>query len=140
VASLWFGLAHAIYGDLDQLLMKQSAIQDWQVALFFASYFGAAAAAWVGGTVGPLLLGAKTYRGSVLHSSAFGGFLSAVGGSMAGFVVGVICLWYDPLSDLGIWIPLGLGLPIGAVGGWRAARFFDPTQLGPYPRSGRLQA
>lgn len=115
----WCAVAAVSFGGLEQALkaMEQRTSRDW-VPLAFGGYFVSAIGAWMGGIVGPLVVGAapRRSRRPLLDSSALGAALGAVPGAAIGCLIG----WaIDPIDNSPTWeySIFGAGLTLGVLGG-----------------------
>ena len=124
----WIEALAAGYGGLERGLELFKG-EKW-VPIVGAAFFASTVASWVGGTVGPVVLGPSRYRSPVLGSSLLGGTsgaaLAAVVGATGGWLVWVELAW--PVNAI---LPLGLGLLVGVLTGWLAGRLLTHHEHDP---------
>ncbi len=118
----WLGLATVAYGDISRAseIMMRKAWGQYAVTAFMVPMLGS----FVGGFVGPLTIGAAStrVRRPVLLSSIFGAAFGAVIGTVAACATEWISQRCAPRSMLGMWIALGVSLPVGLLGVWLGGR------------------
>ena len=128
VSLVWLGAASVWYGVLDRALANLKG--EWWSPIAFAGYFASVPAGWVGGIVGPAVLGPGRFRRPVPTDVLLGGMLGSGIATLVGTVAGWAIWREDPRSLLVVWVPMGLGVVVGATAGWIAGRFVTAPASG----------